>query len=85
MTTLHHLIQNLTYVSIDRAEARQHWLKMVSCSTVNPLFFSVNRATLVKQKAVAGILSHRQTRGFVIHRLKERALLRRLQANTLFN
>jgi len=75
---LHHLMTNLQYVSIDRDAARQHWWKMVEFNQLDPMTYAVNRELLVSQKAVAGILSHRQTRGFVLHRCKERSLLRRL-------
>ena len=76
MKRLHKLITNLTYVEIDRDRARKHWWDMVKFSQLDPATYSVNRHMVVTQKAIAGILSHRQTRGFIIHRLRERGLLR---------
>jgi len=75
------IMLNLTYVTVDRAAATNHWWKMVECVNLDREFWSVNQTVLVSQKAVAGILSHRQTRGFVAHRIKERRILRHLKQN----
>lgn len=74
------IICNLRYVTVDRDAARSHWWDMVEISQLNRGFWSVNQRELVSQKAVAGILSHRQTRNFVFHRIRERAIRRRLAA-----
>lgn len=76
---LHKLMGNLVYVHVDRVRARKHWWDMVEFSQLDAATYSINRTMVVSQKAVAGILSHRQTRGFVMHRMRERALLRRLK------
>lgn len=75
---LHKLMGNLAYVTIDPASARAHWWDMVGFSGLDPATYCVNREVVLSQKAVAGILGHRQSRNFVIHRLRERALLRRV-------
>ena len=72
------LLLNLNYVNVDRAEAREHWNVMAKYGAMNDDVYIYNRHLIVPFKAVAGILSHKQTRGFTIHRLKERALRRRL-------
>lgn len=77
---LHHLMGNLQYVQVDRDRARRHWWDMVGFSQLDPMTYSLNRTLIISNKAVAGILSHRQTRGFVIHRIKERAIRRRLES-----
>lgn len=71
-------VLNLNYVNVDRNQARKHWWKMVGFCQLSPDMYLINRRTIVSYKATAGILGHQQTRGFVMHRLRERCLLRRL-------
>lgn len=75
---LHKVMQGVAYINIDRDAARAHWNKLARMSSKSPEFYVVNREFCLVNKALAGIVSHRQTRNFVIHRLKERALNRRL-------
>lgn len=82
--TFHHLISNLTYVSIDRDAARQHWGKMVNGVQrtkdfphhMASGFYRDNWNTLQKQKALAGALGHRRGRNFIIYLMKERRVIR---------
>ena len=86
MKTFAAIVQNLAYVTVNRAEARGHWLTM--CEGVTRLreepehlascFLQANSNMLLKNKAVAGLLSHKKSRGFLIHRIRERAINRRL-------
>lgn len=81
MKKLHKLMSNLRYVSIDREAARNHWWTLVEMSQLAPDVYAVNRQMIVENKATAGILSHQQTRGFILHRMKERSLLRKISVS----
>ena len=76
---LHEVMSNLVYVKIDRQAAREHWSYLVDVCELHPSLWANNRRMLTANKVVAGILGHRQTRGFVFYRAKERAIARRLQ------
>jgi hypothetical protein len=69
-------LANLTCVKLDRAMAQSHWAELASCSDAQ--FYAANREVLVYQKALLGCIGHRQSRGFVIHRMKERQINRNI-------
>ena len=78
MNRLHKLISNLRYVSVDKEAARRHWWALVEMSQLAPDVYSVNRQMVVENKATAGILSHKQTRGFIFYRIRERNVMRKV-------
>lgn len=75
------LMENLRYVSIDRTAAIKHWAEMVRFQ--NTRWNEGNEQFITKMKATAGILGHRQTRGFRILCAKERLLQRRIRDELL--
>lgn len=78
MTKLHKLMSNLRYVTVDSEAARGHWWDMVEMAQyLSPDMYRANRQMIVENKATAGILSHKRTRGFFIYMAKERRVIGR--------
>ena len=77
-----HKLANLTCVKLDRAMAQSQWAELAYSNALlsgfDAQFYAANREILVCQKALLGCIGHRQSRGFVIHRMKERQINRNI-------
>lgn len=76
MKELLRAVQNLTYVTIDRDAAKDHWVKCADAMASRHADNEQNRKLFLVYKATAGLLGHKRTRNFRIYSMRERNIIR---------